>query len=56
VIVSRDVQINVASKWDWNNSAEVIVEVGESSVAVPTSISTDLEDSDNEYEPLQPRM
>jgi hypothetical protein len=56
VIVSRDVQINEASKWDWNNSAEVIVEVGESSVAVPTSISPDLEDSDNEDEPLQPRM
>ena len=56
VIVSRDVRINEASKWDWNNSTEVIVEAGESSVAVPTNISTDLEDSENEDEPRQPRM
>ena len=31
VMVSRDVQINEASEWDWNNSSEVMIEVGESS-------------------------
>jgi hypothetical protein len=56
VIVSRDVRINEASKWDWNNSTEVNVEVEESSFAIPTSIPTELEESNNEDEPLQPRM
>ena len=36
VIVSRDVQVNEASEWDWNNSTEVNIEVGESSVVAPT--------------------
>ncbi|KAI5394439.1 hypothetical protein KIW84_061205 [Lathyrus oleraceus] len=51
--------INVREKclqWDWNSSTEVIVEVEESSVAVPPNISTKLEDSDNEDEPPQPIM
>ncbi|KAI5396647.1 hypothetical protein KIW84_062744 [Lathyrus oleraceus] len=52
----RDVRINEASKWDWNNSTEAIVEVEESSVAVPPNISTTLDDSDNEDEPTQPRI
>ena len=56
VIVSRDVRINEASKWDWNSSTEAVVEVEESSVAVPSNISTKLEDSDDEDEPTQPRM
>jgi hypothetical protein len=56
VIVSRDVRINEASKWDWNSSTEAIVEVEESSVTVPPNISTKLEDSENEDEPPQPRM
>ncbi|KAI5385733.1 hypothetical protein KIW84_072365 [Lathyrus oleraceus] len=38
------------------SSTEAIVEVEESSVAVPPNISTKLEDSDNEDEPPQPRM
>jgi uncharacterized protein with WD repeat len=38
VMVSRDVRVNEANKWDWNNSTEVIIEVGESSVVAPTSI------------------
>ena len=54
--MSRDVRINEASKWDWNSSTEVVVEVEESFVAVPSNISTKLEDSDNEDEPTQPRM
>ena len=54
VIVSRDVRVNEASKWDWNNSTEAVVELEEASVDVPTSNST--EDSDNEDEPSQPRM
>ena len=54
--MSRDVRINEASKWDWNSSTEAVVEVEESSVAVPSNISTKLEDSDNEDEPTQPRM
>ena len=41
VIVSRDVRVNEASEWDWNNSTEVNIEVGESSVAAPTSAPTD---------------
>ena len=56
MIVSRDVRINEASKWGWNNSTEVIDAVEESSVAVPTSISTEHEDTENEDEPIQPRM
>lgn len=47
VIVSRDVRINEASKWDWNNLTEVIVEVGDSSVAAPTSIPTNFETTDS---------
>ena len=52
VIVSRDVRVNEASEWDWNNSTEVNIEVGESSVATPT----DSEISDDEDEPRQPKM
>ena len=56
VIVSRDVRVNEASEWDWNNSTEVNVEVGESSVVAPTSPPTDSEISDDEDEPRQPKM
>ena len=56
VIVSRDVRVNEASELDWNNSTEVNIEVGESSVAAPTSAPTDLEISDDEDEPQQPKM
>ena len=41
VIVSRDVRVNEASKWDWNNSMEVNIEVGESLVVALTSAPTD---------------
>ena len=51
VTVSRDVQINEASEWDWNNSSEVMIEVGESS---PTSINS--ETTDDEDEPRQPKI
>ena len=56
VIVSRDVGVNESSEWDWNNSMEVNIEVGESSVAAPTSAPTDSENSDDEDEPRQPKM
>ncbi|GMI80153.1 hypothetical protein HRI_001684600 [Hibiscus trionum] len=56
VTVSRDVRVNEASEWDWNNSTEVIIEVGESSVAAPTSIPTNSETTDDEDEPRQPKM
>lgn len=56
MIVSRDVRVNEASEWDWNNSTEVVIEVGESLVVTPTSISTDSETTDNEDEPRQPKM
>ena len=52
VTVSRDVRVNEASKWDWNNSTEVNIEVRETSVAAPT----DSEISDDEDEPRQPKM
>ena len=51
VMVSRDVRVNEASEWDWNNSTEDIIEVGESSVVAPTSMSTNSETTDNEDEP-----
>ena len=54
--MSRDVRINEESKRDSNKSTEVIDGVEESSITVPTSISTEHEDSENEDEPLQPRM
>ena len=47
----RDVRVNEASEWDWNNSTEVNIEVGESSVAAPTSAPTDSEIFDDEDEP-----
>jgi hypothetical protein len=56
VMVSRDVRVNEASEWDWNNSTEVIIEVGESSVIAPTSIPTNSETTDDEDEPRQPKM
>ena len=56
VIVSRDVRVNEASEWDWNNSTEVNIEVGESSVAAPTSAPTDSEIFNDEDEPRQPKM
>jgi len=52
VMVSRDVQVDEASKWDWNNSTEV----GESSVITPTSIPTNSETADDEDEPQEPKM
>ena len=52
VMVSRDVQVDEASKWDWNNSTEV----GESSVITPTSIPTNSETTNDEDEPHQPKM
>jgi len=52
VMVSRDVRVDEASKWDWNNSTEV----GESSVIAPTSIPTNSETTDDEDEPQQPKM
>ncbi|KAL4366274.1 hypothetical protein GQ457_05G025610 [Hibiscus cannabinus] len=66
---SRDVRVNEVRECDWNNSIEVITEVGESSVAaatttttnipamsMPTSIPTNSETNDDEDEPRQPRM
>jgi len=52
VMVSRDVRVDEATKWDWNNSTEV----GESSVIAPTSIRTNSETADDEDEPRQPKM
>ena len=54
VIVSRDVRVNEASEWDWNNSTEVNIEVGESSIVAPTCAPTDSEIFDDEEEPQQP--
>ena len=56
VIVSRDVGVNESSEWDWNNSMEVNIEVGESSVAAPTSAPTDSEIFYDEDELRQPKM
>jgi transposase InsO family protein len=50
VMVSRDVRVNEASEWDWNNSTEIIIEVGESSVVAPTNIPTNSETTDDEDE------
>ena len=53
VMVSRDVRVDEASKWDWNNSTKV----GESSIIAPTSIPpTNSETADDEDEPQQPKM
>ncbi|XP_039035462.1 uncharacterized protein LOC120171924 [Hibiscus syriacus] len=51
-----DVRVNEASEWDWNNLAEAIIEVGESSVVAPTSIPTNSENIDDEDEPRQPKI
>ena len=51
VIVSRDVRVNKASEWDWNNLTEDNIEVGESFVVAPTSAPTDSEISDDEDKP-----
>ena len=56
MIVIRDVRVNEASEWDWNNSTEVNIEVGESSVVAPTSAPTDSKKFDDEDEPRQPKM
>jgi Reverse transcriptase (RNA-dependent DNA polymerase) len=56
VMVSRDVRVNEESEWDWHNSMEVIIEVGESSVVAPTSIPTNSETTDDEDEPRQPKI
>ncbi|KAE8721174.1 hypothetical protein F3Y22_tig00016637pilonHSYRG00095 [Hibiscus syriacus] len=56
VMVSRDVRINEASEWDWNNSTEAIIEVGESSIVSPKSIPTNSETTDYEDEPRQPKI
>jgi len=53
-MVSHDVRINEASEWDWNNSSEVMFEVGKSSVVAPTSINS--ETTYDEDEPRQPKM
>jgi len=50
--VSRDVGVDEASKWDWNNSTEV----GESSVIALTSIPTNSETVIDEDEQRQPKM
>ncbi|KAG8474810.1 hypothetical protein CXB51_031511 [Gossypium anomalum] len=55
-VVSRDVRVNEASEWDWNNSTEVIIKDGESSTATPTIIPTNLETIDDEDEPQQPKI
>jgi len=55
-MVIRDVQINEAIEWDWDNFSEVIIEVGESSIVAPTSIQNNFETTDYEDEPRQPKM
>jgi len=54
VMVSRDVRINETSEWDWNNSSEVMIEVGESSVVALTSINS--KTTNDEDEPRQPKI
>ena len=49
-------RVNEASEWDWNNSTEVNIKVGESLVVAPTSAPTDSEIFDDEDEPRQPKM
>lgn len=56
VVVSRDVRVNEASEWDWNNSTQTIIEVGESSTATPITIPSDPETTDDEDAPRQPKM
>ena len=56
VMVSRDVRVNDASEWDWNNSTEVNIEVGELSVVALTSIPTNSEIFNDEDEPRELRM
>ena len=46
--MSRDVRINEASEWDWNNSLEVIIEVGESSIVASKSINSETTDDEDE--------
>ena len=55
VTVSRDVRVNEASEWDWNNLTEATNEVEESTVFAP-SMPVNSETSDDEDEPRQPKM
>jgi transposase InsO family protein len=58
VVVSRDVQVNEESAWDWKNQKEVTQkeEKGESSTSAPIITPTSPPTSDDEGEPRQPRM
>lgn len=58
VVVSRDVQVNEESAWDWNNQKEVMQkeEKGEPSTATLIITATTTQTSDDEEEPRQPRM
>ena len=46
--------VHETSEWNWNNSSEVMIEVGESSVDAPTSINS--KTTDDEDEPQQPKI
>ena len=46
--MSHDVRINEASEWDWNNSSEVMIEVGESFVVAPTNKNSKTTDDEDE--------
>jgi hypothetical protein len=58
VVVSRDVQVNEESAWDWKNQKEVTQkkEKGESSTTAPIITPTSPPTSDDEGEPRHPRM
>ena len=57
VVVSRDVQVNEESAWDWNNKKEVTQEEEiEESTSAPIIKQTSPPTSDDEEEPRQPKM
>lgn len=58
VIVSRDVQVDEESTWDWKNQKEATQdkEKGESLSVAPIITPTTPQVSDDEEEPSQPRM
>lgn len=56
IVVSRDVLVNEASSWDWNNSTEDIIKIGETSTTTPVVTPASSEIFDDEDEPQQPRM
>ena len=55
MIVSRDVQVDEANEWSWNNSIEDMSGDTSSSIVIPPT-TKNFETTNNEDEPRRPRI